>query len=208
MNLSDKTIKQFIQERKLRIEPFNEKYLNPASIDFSLDSEGFAMVEATGNRHWVDPKSGELFDIIDPMDKNSHRTVPIAFQTDSDTGEEYTVMKPFEFRLAAVNENITLPNGLTAQLAGKSSLARLGLFIHVTAGFGDPGWNGVYVLELFYVGARPIRLTKNMLIAQVIFTLTDESEHTYDMLKKSKYQNQKAGQGSLYHENKELMDND
>lgn len=205
MNLSDKTIKEYMAEKGLKIDPFNPKYLNPASIDFSLTSEGFRMVKATGKKLWEDPEDGKVHAIIDPLDAKSHTTVPVVFEIDKETGEEFTVMKPFEFRLAAVNETIAIPNGLTAQLAGKSSLARLGLFIHVTAGFGDPGWNGVYILELFYVGEKPIRLTKDMLIAQVVFTMTHDSEQTYDMLEKSKYQNQIAGQGSLYHENKELL---
>lgn len=184
MILSDGSIKNHVKSygNCLKIIPFIEENLNAASIDFTLNPDGFA---------YLDSKS----DIIDPFDKDTYDYLKFSASR--------VVIRPYEFLLGSVNEKVELPTNIAAQLCGKSSLARLGIFVHIVAGFGDPGWDGVYVLEFFNAAHKPVILHANMKIAQVVFfMLDDEAEVPYDKQKNSKYQNQEAGTGSKYYLNK------
>jgi dCTP deaminase len=201
--LSDRDIKDALQSGRLEITNFQDKHLNPDSYDVTLNREGWGKPEATGKLkgdkpfdiHAVDKR--RHFAYIDPLDKESYVTVPF-------TADEI-ILWPGNFVLGTVNERIKLSNGLVSELTGKSSLARFGLMVHITAGFGDAGWAGFYVMEFFNAGLYGIKLTAGMPIAQLIFQEAGMSDETYDMKAKSKYKDQTPGQGSKYYLNKEMM---
>ena len=110
------------------------------------------------------------------------------------------LLKPGEVYLYAVNERIGVKGNIRAKVEGKSSLGRLGLFIHVTAGFIDTGFEGSLVLEL--VATRPIMIYPNMKICQIEFARVEgEINETYDQKAGSKYHNQTGVQESLMHKN-------
>ena len=176
MILSDKTILQELQAGNIVIDPFNPKHLNPNSVDLTI---------APQFKRYVG-------DILDPRQPNpvEEFTIP----------EEGYILQPGEVYLYACNERIGVKSNIRAKVEGKSSLGRLGLFIHVTAGFIDTGFEGSLVLEL--VATRQIRLYPNMKICQVEFARVEgEILETYDKKSGSKYHGQTGVQESKYHEN-------
>ena len=118
-------------------------------------------------------------------------------------GEEAFILHPGEFVLGSTLERVTLPDDLVARLEGKSSLGRLGLLIHSTAGFIDPGWDGHVTLELSNVANLPIALYYGMKIGQISFLrMTSEAEHPYGSATTgSKYQGQRGPTPSRYYLN-------
>jgi dCTP deaminase len=176
MILSDKTILQEMQEGNIIIDPFNQDHLNPNSVDLTL------------NPHFKVYEPGVL-DVRKP-NKVWEFVVP----------EEGFILKPKQVYLYACNERIGVKKNIRAKVEGKSSLGRLGLFIHVTAGFIDTGFEGSLVLEL--VATREIRIYPNMKICQVEFARVEgEILETYDKKSGSKYYNQSGVQESLMHKN-------
>lgn len=161
--LSDGSIRRRIADRDLLIEPFDDAMVQPASIDFRLGDEFLVF-----QNHTVDA--------IDPYNvpADLHRTVRPA------PGDPF-ILHPGEFVLATSAEAIGLPDDLVSRCEGKSSLARLGLLIHVTAGFIDPGWPlGQITLELSNVSQLPIKLWPGMKIGQFSFeTLDAPAEKPY-----------------------------
>ncbi len=149
MILSDKTIIEYINCSKIRIDPFNEKLVQCSSLDLRLDSS-IAFYENT--------------DIID---------VKTPIQAKTSSFEEHFVIKPGEFLLASTLEYIKLPENITAFVEGRSSLGRLGLFIE-NAGWVDAGFEGQITLELYNANKYPIKLYKNMKICQLVFALLDK----------------------------------
>jgi len=176
MILSDKTIKKEIEAGNIIISPFDEKYINPVSVDLTLAPQ-FKIY-----------KPG----VLDPRRPNDVEELTIP--------EEGYVLLPGEVYLYAVNERIGVKGNIRAKVEGKSSLGRLGLFIHVTAGFIDPGFEGSLVLEL--VATRPVIVYPNMKICQIEFARVEgEVEESYDQKAGSKYHNQTGVQESLMHKN-------
>ena len=166
MLLSDRDLKQAIKDGRLDITPYEEELVQPASIDVRLGRD----IE------WLIPYSLEGKDkAIDPSKDQTWRFAKSIFMKS----------KPFhigpgEFMLAATMEQVTLPDNLAARLEGKSSLGRLGLFIHTTAGFIDPGFSGHITLELSNATQFPIRLYPGMKIGQLcVLPMSSPVENAY-----------------------------
>lgn len=176
MILSDSSIVKEMQAGNIIISPFEPKHLNPNSVDLTL-APNFKIYQ-----------SGPL----DPRKPNPtlEFTIP----------DEGYVLNSGEVYLYACNERIGVKSNIRAKVEGKSSLGRLGLFIHVTAGFIDTGFEGNLVLEL--VATRQIRIYPNMKICQVEFARVEGNIlETYDQKAGSKYMNQTGVQESLMHKN-------
>lgn len=176
MILSDTSILQAIVSGDIIISPFNLDFVNPNSVDLTLAPKFKVYTE----------------EVLDPRKENKfiELTVP----------EEGYVLTPGEVYLYACNERIGVKNNIRGKVEGKSSLGRLGLFVHVTAGFIDTGFEGSLVLEL--VATKPIRVYPNMKICQVEFAqVVGNINETYDQKRGSKYHNQVGVQESKYYEN-------
>jgi dCTP deaminase len=149
--LSDHTIRDALKSGRIGIEPLDEGAIQPASVDVRLDST-FRIFRVT-SRPYVD--------VQQPMDDLTE-LVEIA-------PEEPFVIQPGSFCLGSTVETITLPDDIVARVDGKSSLGRLGLLVHATAGYVDPGWTGKLTLELSNQSQMPIALYYGMRIAQISF---------------------------------------
>lgn len=174
--LSDRDLVSEIKAGGLSMEPFEPSLLQPSSIDVRLDR--FFRVF---NNH--------LYTHIDPAEQQDELTAPVEVED----GQPF-VLHPGEFVLASTLEVITLGQGLAARLEGKSSLGRLGLLTHSTAGFIDPGFSGHVTLELSNVANLPIKLWPGMKIGQLcIFRLSSPAEHPYgSAVYGSRYQGQRG----------------
>lgn len=185
MVLSDRTIRRLIADGDIEIDPFDEGLVQPSSVDVRVDR--YFRVFRNSRYPYIDvkqPMEGltELVEIDD---------------------EDPLILHPGEFVLGSTLERLALPNNLVARLEGKSSLGRLGLLIHSTAGFVDPGWNGHVTLELSNVANLPITLYANMKIGQLSFMqLTEPAEIPYGSASLgSKYQGQRGPTASRYWQN-------
>ncbi len=176
MLLSDRDIAAAIKDGRLGLDPFEPELVQPASIDVRLD-RGFRVFDNQNYTH------------IDPAERQDDLTAPL----DVDEGRPF-VLHPGEFVLASTLEVITLPADLAARLEGKSSLGRLGLLTHSTAGFIDPGFSGHVTLELSNVANLPITLWPGMKIGQLcLFQLSSPAEHPYGSeVNASRYQGQRG----------------
>ena len=185
MLLSDRDIKAEIESGRVGIDPYLEAMVQPSSIDVRLD-RFFRVFENHKYPH------------IDPAADQPEMTREI--QT---SGDEPFVLHPGEFVLGSTYEVVTLPNDVAARLEGKSSLGRLGLLTHSTAGFIDPGFSGHVTLELANVANLPILLRPGMKIGQVcFFRMTSEAEHPYgSSVYGSRYQGQRGPTPSRSHAN-------
>ncbi len=162
MILSDRDIKKYMAEGKITVSPYDEKYLQPASIDLHLDTT--FLIFDTVNQHVIDVK--------EPVD-NLMRKVIIS-------GDTPFILHPGEFALGLVSEEIGVGNDVVGRLEGKSSLGRLGIIIHATAGYLDPGNKLKMTLELSNIGSLPVKLYAGMPIAQMSFSpLSSECEKPY-----------------------------
>lgn len=170
MILSDKDIKLSLKSGKITIAPYDEKYLQPASVDLHLDK--YFLVFDTQKNYVIDPKK--------PMDGMMKEIV-----IDEDTP---FVLHPGEFALGLIYEKTGVDDSLVGRLEGKSSVGRMGLLIHITAGFLDPGNNLKMTLELHNTATMPILLYYKMPIAQMAFEqLTSKCEKPYGSGGNSKY---------------------
>jgi dCTP deaminase len=176
MLLSDRDLVSEIKSENLALEPFEPELMQPSSIDVRLDR--FFRVF---NNH--------LYTHIDPAEQQDDLTA----QVEMADGEAF-VLHPGEFVLASTLEVITLGDQLAGRLEGKSSLGRLGLLTHSTAGFIDPGFSGHVTLELSNVANLPIKLWPGMKIGQLcIFRLSSPAEHPYgSAVYGSRYQGQRG----------------
>ena len=185
MLLSDKDIKLEIGAGRIGIEPYDVAMVQPSSIDVRLD-RFFRVFENHRYPH------------IDPSTEQSELTREIA-----PVGDEPFVLHPGEFVLGSTYEVVILPNDIAARLEGKSSLGRLCLLTHSTAGFIDPGFSGHVTLELANVATLPILLYPGMKIGQVcFFRMTSEAEHPYgSSVYGSRYHGQRGPTPSRSHLN-------
>lgn len=174
--LSDRDIRAELEADRVVLDPYEPSMLQPSSIDVRLD------------------KYFRLFDnhkypFIDPAADQPELTRLV--EADND---EAFVLHPGEFVLGSTFEAVTLPDDVAARLEGKSSLGRLGLLTHSTAGFIDPGFSGHVTLELSNVATLPIKLWPGMKIGQMcFFRLSSASEHPYGSdLYGSRYQGQRG----------------
>ncbi len=184
MLLSDRSIKEAIKAGKIVIKPFFEECVQPSSIDIHLDSK-FLLFNKS--QHAV-------IDVRQKQD-NLMRAVEIK------EGEPF-ILHPGEFVLGSTLEWIKMPNDTAARIEGKSSLGRLGLLIHSTAGYVDPGWEGNLTLELSNVSPLPITLYYKMKIGQISFTqMTTPVDKPYGSKGLgSHYQGQKVPMVSRFYE--------
>jgi dCTP deaminase len=185
MILSDRSIREAIAAGRILIEPLDESCVQPSSVDLRLDR--FFRVFLNHTMPVIDVKQ-DLEDLT--------RLVEI------DEGDAF-ILHPGEFVLGSTAETITLPDDLVARIEGKSSLGRLGLLIHSTAGFVDAGFSGHITLELSNVANLPITLYPGMKIGQVSFlAMTTPADVPYGSAKVgSKYQGQRGPTPSRYWEN-------
>ena len=163
--LSDKTIKEYLKEGKIGIEPIkDEKQIQPSSVDLRLGDE-FKVFKVI-RKPYIDPKDEE--DIASYMES-----------TTVEEGEAF-IIHPNEFALATTLEYVKLPDDLVARVEGRSSMGRLGVTMHVTAGFIDPGFEGKITLEISNIGAMPFALYPGQRVCQIVFeTMTTASELPY-----------------------------
>jgi len=174
--LSDRDIKKAMKEGHIIIEGLNEKNIGPASVDLTLGNE-FRVFRHSEVTH-VDTRKGireELTEMINvPKEKPS-------------------IIPPTEFALAVTREYVKIPGNLMARLDGRSSLGRLGIIVHSTAGSIDPGFEGRITLEMTNIARVPVQLWPGMKICRLTFeTLTSESEMPYNKRADSKYLGQKG----------------
>ncbi|MEV4581999.1 dCTP deaminase [Nonomuraea jabiensis] len=176
MLLSDRDILAEIEAGRLGLDPFDLDMIQPSSIDVRLD-RFFRVFENHRYPH-IDPsvEQPDLTRMVEP------------------DGDEPFILHPGEFVLASTYEVVTLPDDLASRLEGKSSLGRLGLLTHSTAGFIDPGFSGHVTLELSNVATLPIKLWPGMKIGQLcVFRLSSPAEHPYGSEKYgSRYQGQRG----------------
>ena len=175
--LSDKTIKEYLEEGKIVIDPLkDEQQIQPSSVDMRLGDE-FKVFKVI-RKPYIDPRDEE--DIAEYMESS---TVP--------EGEAF-IIHPNEFALATTQEYVKVPDDLVARVEGRSSMGRLGVTMHVTAGYVDPGFEGRITLEISNIGAMPVALYPGQRVCQLVFeTMTTPAELPYGHPKRnSKYMKQ------------------
>ena len=172
--LADRDIRSALQEGRIRIDPFDPACLQPSSIDLHLDRD-FRVFH------------NHRYPLIDPRQEQPDLTEVVSIEED-----EPFVLHPGEFVLGQTLEWVELPDDIVARLEGKSSMGRLGLLIHSTAGYVDPGWKGNLTLELSNVAKLPIALYFGMRIGQIsFFSMSSAVERPYGSRELgSKYQGQ------------------
>lgn len=179
--LSDKDIHYELARGDLRVDPFDPYLLQPASLDVTLGARFryLSTVRTVDSPHNKD---------IDPTDVTSYMDGPIV------TTLKFR-LRPGAAILGTTVENLILPNYIAGRIEGKSSLARLGLIVHITAGYIDPGWQGPLTLELVNFNTFPIVLTAGMPIGQLSFAYLDTpTVNPYS----GQYTNQDSPTGSRY----------
>lgn len=193
--LNDKKIKQYINDGKIKIEPFDESLVGPASIDVRLGFK-FRVFKNT-NTEVLDVKNYEDEPIF--RERTKDYTIHVGRYSDLyifDSPEKGFVIHPGEFILASIYEYIELPDNIAAQIHGRSSIGRLGLFVHTSAGWIDPGYKGHLTLEIYNVNKIPIKVYPLMKIAQIVFFEIESVEVPYNLRKGSKYVDEEGAQYS------------
>src|SRR6186997_1724101 len=180
--LADRDIRTELESGRVRIDPYDPADLQPSSVDLHLD-RSFRVFR--NNR----------YAFIDPRMPQPDLTELVKIEED-----EPFILHPGEFVLGQTLEWVELPDDLVSRLEGKSSLGRLGLLIHSTAGYVDPGWKGNLTLELSNVANLPIALYRGMKIGQIsFFKMSSAVERPYGSRELgSKYQGQSTPTASLY----------
>jgi dCTP deaminase len=181
--LSDRDIRAEVEAGRIIIDPFTPEAVQPSSVDLHLD-----------RRFRVFRNS--RYPYIDVREEQPELTELVEIG-----GDDPFILHPGEFVLGSTLERVALPDDLVARLEGKSSLGRLGLLIHSTAGYVDPGWDGNLTLELSNVANLPITLYDGMKIGQISFQrLSSPVEVAYgDARLGSRYRGQRDPTASLYH---------
>jgi dCTP deaminase len=183
--LSDRSIREHLADGRIEIDPLDESCIQPSSVDLHLD--GLFRVFLNHTMAVIDVKQdlASLTELIEVGD------------------DQPFILHPGEFALGSTSERIKLPTDLVARLEGKSSLGRLGLLIHSTAGFVDAGWDGHLTLELSNVANLPITLYPDMKIGQISFLqMSTPADVPYGSTEVgSKYQGQRGPTPSRYWEN-------
>ncbi|MGC8466115.1 MAG: dCTP deaminase [Acidimicrobiales bacterium] len=185
MILSDRTIREEIARGRIVIDGLDESCIQPSSVDLHLDRY-FRLFRNHSIR------------VIDVREAQEDLTELVEVE-----GEDALVLHPGEFVLGSTSEVVGIPDDLVGRLEGKSSLGRLGLLIHSTAGFVDPGFTGHITLELSNVANLPITLYPGMKIGQISFlTMTTPADQPYGSgVLGSKYQGQRGPTPSKYYLN-------
>jgi dCTP deaminase len=180
MILSDRDIRVELESGRITIDPFDPACVQPSSVDLHVDSQ--FRVFANSRYPYIDVKQ-EMPDLTELVEVHD---------------DEPFILHPGEFVLGSTMERVSLPDDLVARLEGKSSLGRLGLLIHSTAGYVDPGWDGFLTLELSNVANLPITLYPHMKIGQIsFFRLTSAADAPYGSAG-GKYQGQRGPTASRF----------
>jgi len=185
MLLSDRDILTWVDNGEILLDPWDPSMVQPSSVDVRLDRL-FRVFE------------NHKYPVIDPAADQSELTRMV-----EPVGDDPFILHPGEFVLGATYEQVSLGSSIAARLEGKSSLGRLGLLTHSTAGFIDPGFTGHVTLELSNVATLPIKLYPGMKIGQLcFFQLSSPAEHPYgDSANLSRYQGQRGPTPSRSHLN-------
>ncbi len=183
--LSDQSIRAALDSGRILIDPLGDAAVQPSSVDLHVDC--FFRVFRNDTTPFIDPKEAQedLTELVEVADGRSF------------------ILHPGEFVLGSTLERVALPDDIVARLEGKSSLGRLGLLIHSTAGFVDAGWDGHLTLELSNVANLPIAIYPRMKIGQISFLqMTTPADHPYGSTSTgSKYQGQRGPTPSRYYLN-------
>jgi len=174
MVLSDNDIKKYIEQRKIQVEPYDPTCVRPAAIDLTLH-QNFRVFRNNSHTH-IDVK--QEFDVTELVKAGPDGSI---------------VIHPREFVLGSTGEIVTLPNDVIGLLEGRSSLGRIGLIIHATASFVQPGFSGYLTFEMSNISNLPIKLYAGMRVAQIAFlTMSQPVELGYGAAggQKGKYQDQ------------------
>ena len=184
MIFSDHTIREAIAGGRIVIDPFDAAFVQPSSVDLRVDR--YFRVFENHRYPYIDPKQ--------PQDE-------LTTEVEAD-GDQPFILHPGEFVLGSTLEMVKLADDIVARLEGKSSLGRLGLLIHSTAGFVDPGFAGHLTLELSNVANLPIAIYPGMKIGQISFyQLSTPADNPYGSTEAgSKYQGQRGPTPSRIHE--------
>lgn len=183
--ISDRDIRAEIDSQRIVLEPYDPAMVQPSSVDVRID-RFFRLFDNHKYAH------------IDPAEEQPELTRLVEVE-----GNEPFILHPGEFVLGSTYETVSLPDDIAARLEGKSSLGRLGLLTHSTAGFIDPGFSGHVTLELSNVATLPIKLWPGMKIGQLcFFRLTSSAEHPYGSGEYgNRYQGQRGPTASRSHQN-------
>ena len=185
MILSDRTIREELEAGRIVIDPLGEGCIQPSSVDLHVD-------------RYFRVFRNHSAPVIDVKEDQQDLTQLVEIEA-----SEAFILHPGEFVLGSTAERVRLPEDLVARLEGKSSLGRLGLLIHSTAGFVDAGWDGHLTLELSNVATLPITIYPGMKVGQISFlrmTTTADTPYGSDRVG-SKYQGQRGPTPSRYYRN-------
>lgn len=185
MVLSDRSIKEALDAGRITIDPLGDGCIQPSSVDLHVDQYFRVFRNHTSQVIDVREDQEELTEMVDVGPDRPF------------------ILHPGEFVLGSTTERVALPDDLVARLEGKSSLGRLGLLIHSTAGFVDAGWDGHLTLELSNVANLPITIYPGMKIGQIsFFEMTTPAERPYGSTGLgSKYHGQRGPTASRYAHN-------
>lgn len=192
--LSDQDIIKYLNEGKITIEPLEDpaRQIQPSSVDLRIGNEfkGFRIIRKP---------------CIDPLDKSDLESYMESFHLDK--GEAF-IIHPGEFALATTYEAVKLPDNLVARVEGRSSMGRLGITMHVTAGYIDPGFEGKITLEISNIGKMPVALYTGQRVCQIVFeTMTSPSLRPYGHPERdSKYMGQDKPVTSKIKQDYEIRD--
>lgn len=192
--LSDQDIKKYLEKGKISIEPLEDpgRQIQPSSVDLRIGNEfkGFRIIRKP---------------CIDPLDKSDLESYMESFHLEQ--GEAF-IIHPGEFALATTHEAVKLPDDLVARVEGRSSMGRLGITMHVTAGYIDPGFEGKITLEISNIGKMPVALYTGQRVCQIVFeTMTSPSERPYGHPERdSKYMGQDRPVTSKIKQDYEIID--
>lgn len=192
MILSDKDLLKELKDGDLVVDPITDldQQIQPASIDIRLGTEFKEFIQAN-------------IPCIDPSNQNETVKYTRDFSINED---EDLILHPGDFILASTKEYFEIPRHKVATIEGRSSIGRLAVIIHTTAGYIDPGYQGKITLELSNVGRTPIALKPNMRIGQLVVSeLTSPCERAYNEDRDSKYQNQTGPEESKIQNDKDIQ---
>ena len=185
MILSDKSIREELAAGRIVIEPLDDSAIQPSSVDLRIDR--YFRVFRNDTTPFIDPKEAQedLTELVEVTDEGRF------------------ILHPGEFVLGSTLERVALPDDIAGRIEGKSSLGRLGLLTHSTAGFVDAGWDGHLTLELSNVATLPIAIYPGMKIGQISFLrMSTPADKPYGSAARgSKYQGQRGPTPSRYYLN-------
>jgi dCTP deaminase len=181
MILVDRQIISYVESGHIGIDPFDTKRVQSNSYDLLL-SDSFLYQPISGDKEYI----------VDPRSMESINEVFVPLQYDK------YILTPGEFILGATMEKITLPSDVVACVEGVSSIARLGIEIHLTGGWIDAGFSGTITLEIVNNNRYMVRLYAGMRICQIVFFQTEHARFPYNLRRSSKYMNQELATLSRY----------